>query len=225
MTTIPSRASIINETIGSLLRQTQHFDDFRVYAPPSVTYVRAYRSVTVCYCSKDLGPVMKLGATEDPAVPNNAIIVTVDDDVIYKPDWLKTLIEATNQYPDEALGFSGWNAAWMLEDADNGHFEHAAVGQTCDVLEGFAGAAYRKEWFDPEILSPPDFARFVDDVWISSWLNCLGIKRRVIAPPMVTVGFVPGLHTAPDFVARNRCAAGALFGSRNDNGPPEGAHK
>jgi hypothetical protein len=209
MTTIPSRASVIDETIGSLLQQTHRFDELRIYITHGTIHPRLAGAprVIILPCI-DRGPITKLSAAVDPGVHDSAIIITVDDDINYKRTWLETLMAAFECYPNDACGFSGWDVDWFLA---TGNFKHA--GQTCDVLEGFAGVAYRKSWFGPEILDPPDYARDVDDVWIGAYLHRKGITRRVVGSFMGTVMPNTGLHNAPDFIAKNRFAVRALFGT------------
>src|SRR5580692_4168676 len=164
MTTIPSREGVIGKTLESLLKQTAHFDDLRVYRPPNV--MRRSPQARITYCStKDFGPVTKIRAVCDPEVPNDAIVVTVDDDIIYHPTWLETLLKGVEKHPNDACGFAGWNVHDFIKNKD-GNFKPVVAPATCDVLEGFAGVAYRKHWFTAAVLSPPDFARNVDDVWI-----------------------------------------------------------
>ena len=95
----------------------------------------------------DLGPVTKLSAVADPDLPDDAIIVTCDDDQIYRPEWLATLVDAAERDPGSALGLSGWNVAGFLRDPARGR--HVWMRAPCrDVLEGFAGVAYRKSFFN-----------------------------------------------------------------------------
>ena len=213
MTTIPSRATIIEKTLESLLQQTYRFDELRVYTPPGVHMINRSR-ITICPC-EDHGPVTKISAVCDSAVPDDALVITVDDDIVYDRDWLSTLVDGSERNPEDACGFKGWDITDFLANPASGDFLFMGAPKTCDVLEGFAGVAYRKRWFSTEILQPPDYARYVDDVWISSQLQRRGIVRRLIVEPhrMAISGNNPGLHRAVDFKAQNREAAVALFGS------------
>ena len=178
--------------------------------------------IKVNYMNRDFGPVTKLGllgkngfghTPHTPAelrttpIDDDTLIITVDDDIFYKPTWLATILEATKRWPEDVIGFSGWNVGGFLEGT--GSYQFAGAPSFCDVIEGWAGVAYRKRFFDGiEILqSPPEF-QFVDDVWISSQMMKKGIRRRLIAHPqaMPIDKNAPGLHTRLDFVELNRHA-------------------
>lgn len=157
----------------------------------------------------DRGPVTKLIGVVDVDVPDDAILVTVDDDITYNAAWLSVLLHYAALHPNDAVAMAGWNASVLLT---TGKFERAAG--PCDVIEGFSGVAYRKRFFKPDVLSPPESVRFVDDVWISSYLRKAGIVRRVVpsAEGMIDISrSVPsGIHTRPDFDDLNKKAA-AVF--------------
>ena len=215
MTTVPARNGTLGPTIDSLRRQTRPPDDIRLYHGPGCD---PYNDPTVtCISTRDRGPVTKLSAVADPGVPADAIVVTVDDDITFRPDWLATLLQYTSDYPDDALGMAGWNAAPLITRRI---FERATG--PCDVIEGFAGVAYRKWFFGPEVLDPPASMKFVDDVWISSYLHHAGITRRVVhrAETLVDIkrSVDSGIHTRPDFLELNRQAALTAFVS-----PPRAA--
>lgn len=227
LTTIPSRLqTTLPKTLDSLIAQTIEPYSIELYLPPSCHRPNGWPAeamghygismcrdgVIECYIPRDYGPVTKLGAMQ----PTNAdlpddLIVTVDDDIEYKPTWLETIVKAAEQYPDDAIGFAGWNVGGFL--AGNGSYQWTTPPCFCDVIEGWAGAAYRRKFFEGiNILeSPPEF-QFVDDVWISSVLNKRKIKRRllpgggfILAQPL-DEGSQNGLHTRHDFVELNRHA-------------------
>lgn len=223
LTTTMARREHIRPTLDSLFHQTVKADEVRLYQSwlpdgKDATSSDGYAPTRVV--TADKGPVTKISAVCDEAVPADAIVVTVDDDQVYAPTWLETLLAAGQQYPEEALGWNGWNAADFirygvrLRRPGRGEFLWAKPGETCDVLEGFSGPLYRKAWFDEAVLSPPDLYRWVDDVWISSYLHHRGIGRRVIAPRMcfdLPLGMKGGIHHRKDFKALNARAAVAGF--------------
>lgn len=207
LTTVPLRAMRIGPTIDSLLAQTRRPDEIRLHLGPDCPPV-AYGGVLVRRCH-DYGPLTKLLPAIDYTLPGDALIVTVDDDMIYMPTWLEMLADAAEGDRLEAIGMSGWNTARLIA---GGNYEFVHSAGNADVLEGFAGVAYRRGFFGVDILEAPSEFRRVDDVWISSYLARKGIPRVVIGPPMCTDHMRgPGLHTAPDFVSLNRRAAALGF--------------
>lgn len=221
MTTIPERVGRIEPTIRSILGQVPPPDEVRLYVgfdcPPvaGVTLLRV----------EDRGPVTKLSAVLDPEVSDHAVVVTADDDVEYQQGWLSTLVDAAVATPECAIGYSGWNVSAFLSDAPNASYVWPRTPAMCDVVEGWAGAAYRKRFFDGDATSPPEEFRTVDDVWISGVLRRRGIPRRLVGPRLARSRDVtPGLHKQAGFLERNRAAARALFGAappsqRSDDDP------
>lgn len=209
MTSVPARNGTLGPTITSLRAQTRPPDEIRLYIGPGCAPIADRGSPPViCVSTTDCGPVTKLGAVADKAVRPDAIIVTVDDDITFHKAWLATLLGYTNDFPDDAIGMAGWNAAPLIEF---GIFEMA--NGPCDVIEGFGGVAYRKWFFGPDVLRPPDSMKWVDDVWISSYLQRAGIPRRVVHERMVDISRSQssGIHTRPDFLELNKRAAMAAF--------------
>jgi hypothetical protein len=257
LTTIPTRAGLIGPTITSLFRQSVTPDEVCVYATsgcerlhdqfgsewslemdmtaqaplwkivvtgeslvPDGATLRWFDDVS------DLGPLTKLSAVADPGLSDDTIVITCDDDAIYDPRWLETLVNAVERDPDCAVGLSGWNASAPLGKL-------TAPPVSCDVLEGCAGVAYRKSFFDHTSALPsgsaarsgspdlagdvwdiPESCRWVDDVWISGYLAKRGIGRRLVGHKLHRSAphDDAGLHTRDDFVALNRAAARMMFG-------------
>lgn len=208
MTSIPARNGRLTPTFASLRSQTRLPDEVRLYLGPGCAPV----SDATCVFVEDRGPVTKLMAAVDPAVPVDALIVTVDDDILYEPTWLETLVAAAEASPSAAVGRAGWMVADFLHSEHHGYFIWAQE-DTCDVLEGWAGVAYRKNFFDETIVEPPPEFRLVDDVWISGRLHRSGIERRLVRPVMAVPDpkGLPGLHNRSDFVKLNRKAARLAF--------------
>lgn len=228
LTTIPSRArTTLPKTIESLLAQTVKPYSIELHCSPVVyagkqrpprvvvdgkttdTVLFDGQEVAECWHPKDHGPIMKLMSVVDPSTHADDLIVTVDDDIVYKPTWLATIIEAANKHPNEAIGFSGWNVGGFLAGGDD--FQWSTPPAYVDVLEGWSGAAYRRPFFEGvDILNAPPAFKFVDDVWISSVLHRRGIKRRTIGNPWVLCSPATegddGLHGRHDFKEMNRLA-------------------
>jgi hypothetical protein len=226
MTTLPARSAMLVETLQSIRRQTVKPDGIYIYGvrgavkPPGFDEVAFYAD---CY---DAGPVTKLTAVHHPCLADDDIVITIDDDQIYEPTWLETLVAGARSYPLSAVGFAGWFAEPLLRTRQYHFTKEPCV---CDVLEGWAGVAYRVKFFremeivaglsipsPTHILYPPEECVLVDDVWISGYLKVRGIERRVIRTPMAKESKPghPGLHHRPDFKAYNICAAERFWGKQ-----------
>ncbi len=240
MSTIASRNGTLGPTLESLANQTRQPDEIRIFGgggvdfgdrlweTPGIYDKVAFRLPSIQYkpLAVDRGPISKLSILEERSASDDDLIVTVDDDIIYEPRWLETLVAGAEAHPDCAVGFSGWNAdsfleAWVANNHDGGDYVWAQIPGLCDVLEGWAGIAYRKRFFYIDallgfasVLHPLPMFEKVDDVWISWHLERRGVKRATISHRMSRErdGALPGLHHLPDFVDLNRKAAIVAFG-------------
>ncbi len=239
MTTIPARDGLRGETLDSILAQTRKPDSLCVFGGGHMwtcnefmPYAEKFGMASLLepglsmHLAEDRGPVTKLAVLEESWLRDDDIIITIDDDIIYEPTWLETLVAAAEAHPTEAVGFSGWNTyefirAWKENDPAGGGYVWPNNPGPCDVLEGWAGVAYRKKFFDVDpvtnvatVLHPLPMFRNVDDVWISWHLHRRGVGRRLIgkAPAKERPDNLPGLHNRPDFVDLNRQAAIVAFG-------------
>jgi methyltransferase family protein/glycosyl transferase family 2 len=210
MTTVPSRNGTVGPIVGFLRNQTRAADEIRVYLTPGCERVPGARNIETA----DLGPVTKLSAVADPELTDDAIVVTCDDDQIYRPEWLATLVDAAERDPGSALGLSGWNVAGFLRDPARGRHVWMRAPACCDVLEGFAGVAYRKKFFAPDVFDVPATCRLHDDVWIGGYLAKRGVPRRLIGTRLCNPAATDaaGLHTRKDWPEINRVAVRAAFG-------------
>lgn len=206
LTTHPGRNGTVQPAIDSLRAQTRLPDEIRLYHGPGCADLpTGCTPIEV----RDVGPLTKLSAAVDPALAPDDLIITVDDDVIYHPDCFATLIAAAEAAPDEAVGFAGWNTATLIEGKG---YQFVPPPGACDVLEGFAGVAYRRGFFGSDVLDSPPAFRNVDDVWISGYLAKHDITRRVISRKKCTPrDGGSGLHYDPGFQEANRRAATIAF--------------
>lgn len=230
MTSIPARNGTLVPTLTSLVNQSRMPDQIRLYLiegcerPMSAVYYFDELTFGVStgqavrpqiFWTDDHGPLTKISAALDPGISGDALIVTVDDDIVYDSNWLEVLVDAASKSPDEAIGCSGWNIHNLIR---GGTYDWPKLGETCDVLEGWAGAAYRKRWFETGLFKAPEEFWWVDDVLISSYLEERGVARRVIHVPMAK----PlehkrlAIHKRSDFIEINRRAARIGFPKLNN---------
>jgi hypothetical protein len=215
MTSIPERAHGLPAVLRALWVQRPMPAEIRLYVPedypvPLGLGVRLFHV-------PDLGPLTKLSAVSDTSLPADTLLVTVDDDIYYPPGWLAQLLRAAKLHPKHAVGFSGWNTRRLRR---GGSFDFPSQRPTtCDVLEGWAGAAYRKGFFDAErLFEIPPTLKWVDDVWISAHLEARSVRRLLWAKPLAQAGANPGIHTRKDFLEMNRQAVYAWFPKPNTEG-------
>ena len=227
MTSIPARRGTLGPTLDSLRAQTIKPDSIQLHAVDAALDFdfSGWPELELHHLERDPGPVAKLSALNDRTLDDDDLVVTVDDDQIYEPRWLEMLVAGAKAHPDCAVGMAGWNANNFIEakrrgDPEGGFYNWAHAPGFCDVLEGFAGVAYRKRffWIDSfwnraSVLNPMPIFDRVDDVWIAYYLKNRGVKRALVHTKMCheRPGALSGLHNHPEFVSWNRRAAMFAF--------------
>lgn len=206
LTTVPERNGTIEPTIDSLLAQDPQPDEIVLVLPPGT---EGDRRVGALRIPEDPGPIAKLYTLG--VFPDSIILVTADDDIEYHQGWLATLLRAAAEYPNDAIGLSGYDVNDFF--MRRGKFPSPKKPPcTVDVLEGASGVLYRATMFGQAILNAPPAAAMCDDIWISGYLNKHSIMRRVVGKPLCTDRCTtPGLHKNPQFYERNKEMARQCF--------------
>lgn len=188
LSTVPSRVPYLQQIIDCLFGQTQQVDriyinlpywskrEKRDYPLPSL---RKDERIKVVRC-QDHGPITKLYPVLQEEKDPETLIITVDDDIEYVPERIKTLVDWAKKFPGAAIGGTGFIVGpWW---AFYGTVHRPKVPTPVSVIEGFSGCAYRRGFFSNDLIdytgAPPE-AFYNDDVWISGWLAQRGIPRLV----------------------------------------------
>lgn len=139
----------------------------------------------------DMGPATKLLGVLDFETDPDTRIVTLDDDTIYNPETVATLLNMEPADRAGALGFScetepysEQTQSWNLLDWYNGWWEQPfhSVVDCKGWLHGYQGILYRRWFFDHNVYNMSDMPRgcfYHDDVRIAGYLAQKGIPRRV----------------------------------------------
>lgn len=199
MTTVPSRmeaALFQSLKVLSDLNYEEyelHLNLPKIYAPTKEKYVTPdwvanMRRVKVFEGLEDLGPKTKIIPTllrvEDP----EAIIITVDDDIIYNRDMISYHVKKRQQYPEAALGFSG-----TLKDR---MFFFTKKDIEVDVLDNYKTASYTRSMFQDDFFNHYADQSWNDDIVISAYFRDKNIKKIVLAYDEETY-FVPRVKSFP----------------------------
>ena len=163
-TTIPSRINKIKKTVDSLLNQSLLPDKIYIWLPKKplrdktvikeVPEFLNHDLIEVKFV-EDLGSATKLLPALKEFKGQNCNIVTVDDDVYYPKNWLKTLLAYEKNNPNVVIGYRGR----VLSPSDfNYNKTKLYTSHTIDkpinvdIITGTWGALYKPNFFDDEVL-------------------------------------------------------------------------
>ena len=205
LTSYPARIDTVHLTIESLLNQSMKADKVILWlAPEQFPNKEAdlprqlldlrERGLTIDWYH-DIKSYKKL----IPALKKypDAIIVTADDDNIYRPDWLKKLYESYLKYPEcihchRITKFYRDPAGFQV--VAGGKDYHKAPSYL-NKLVGLGGVLYPPHCFHKDILNEDLIKRLAptnDDqwFWVQAALN--GYKTRVVDNPNIEAHYVTG---------------------------------
>lgn len=196
MTTVPARiAGILPKTLRVLSRTGYeiHLNIPKVCVSTGEKYVvpdtlREIKNVQIFEDVQDFGPKTKIIPTLNRVTDPEAILITVDDDIIYNRDFVAYHINRREQYPDAALGFSGTRHGRLVQ------VPRADV--EVDILDNYKSASYVRSMFNSDFVSKYAETSWNDDIVISAYFRDKGIKKIVLAYDKETF-FVPRLRSFP----------------------------
>jgi hypothetical protein len=190
LTTHSSRIHDVYLTIESLFSQSRKADrivlwlsreEFSEADIPATLLMQMDRGLEVQFCDKDLGPYTKfyysLQANPD------ALLLTVDDDIMYPVDMIDQLYRAYVKQPDRVH----CHRAHLMKTSDNTLLPYKQWDFDTKVDEasvrvfptGVGGVLYFPGCFDPEVFNQQAFlslAPGADDVW----LKAMTLKKGVL---------------------------------------------
>lgn len=198
LSTMPDRIGGLQPTLDSLLNQTRPPDEIVLAVPKfSIRQEREYEiprylleipQVRVLRCEKDWGPATKFIAVvqdELAASRDDTLIMIVDDDRICPRDSIELYLHYHESLPDAALCFRGGpmprSFNWRDCKIEFG-VDLQAPKQTA-VVTGCGSYLIQPRFFDSSLWDysvAPAGAFYMDDVWISGWLERRGVDRYLI---------------------------------------------
>jgi len=209
-TTLPSRYDVLKQSILSLHNQTYKLDAIYLTLPKIAKRLnKEYPPIpddlkelcTVVTVDEDFGPITKIYGGLISEKDDNTIIISCDDDVIFKSNFVEVLLSYHNKYPKTIICGTGAlirRGLWCIsivssvEPFDNikgfSGFNVPKEGRKVDLIFGVAGVMYVRGMFPSnenlfeELFkySTIDDAIFHnDDVLISGYMSKKGIERRV----------------------------------------------
>lgn len=180
-------------TLNSLLEQTTPADRIMLAMPshskrenrpyPDVASLNIPAGIDVVE-TQDLGPATKV--LPALSAERDAIIIVVDDDVIYPPRFIETLIAAHGVHPQKALAYRGVNIDNSRDFVDLEHIFASGISeaQKVDIVFGTWGYLLPPgSFFDgmDAFSAEQDVHKWVDDIWVSGQLAKYGVERLIVA--------------------------------------------
>jgi hypothetical protein len=154
----------------------------------------------VAVVDDDYGPLTKLMAPLLHEDSPTTLIVTVDDDQQYDPRFVETLVTGAARHPKAAVCLCGhvlgkfpsvWgfrssrcDKTWPLKTI------YLAPDTRVDIVSGWCGVLYPRGVFGEDVPHPAmedlrleklKILHKHDDLYISAWLDLLGVEKYVVA--------------------------------------------
>eukprot|EP01060_Flectonema_neradi_P034097 TRINITY_DN5889_c0_g3_i1.p1 TRINITY_DN5889_c0_g3~~TRINITY_DN5889_c0_g3_i1.p1 ORF type:complete len:322 (+),score=21.86 TRINITY_DN5889_c0_g3_i1:46-1011(+) len=188
LTTMPHHLDLLEPTLKSLTEQTYPADVIYLNLPKQRArsgavyyvpeYVKNYDQVKVLRPDRDYGPLTKLMPSLEEENDPDTLIITVDDDKVYHPDTVRTLVYYSKHDKHTAWGDCGWGFQhiWHQMEVIPVYVPwifRGAAGRQVEVLQAVCGNAYRRSMFQnlTALAQPPKPCFTTDDLWISGFLK------------------------------------------------------
>ena len=215
--TIPSRVGHIRPTLRSLELQTHKPDLIQINIPQISTRQNTAYDVdrletiikqelhdckgVVNIVDQDYGPLTKLMGSllaNELDDDHDTLIITIDDDQVYCPDFVERLHDKSMQYPKHVVCLCGVSIgkapfSYGLRFSRQMNYPFCNVyylkpDSPVDFVFGYGGVAYRRSFFSKQVFdSDLEDARATipeihsnDDHYISAWLDRLQVPRIVV---------------------------------------------
>ncbi|MEY2601773.1 MAG: hypothetical protein QOJ36_1092 [Verrucomicrobiota bacterium] len=234
LSTLPDRIANLDPTIQCLISQTRPPDEIVIAVPEFSLrqqtryivpeYLAQYPTVRILRCARDWGPATKfipVVQEELAAGRGDTLIMVLDDDRTYPCDALETYLHYHLQLPDAALCFRGsfmppdfvWHRAKTLLA------DRIREPEKVAVVTGCGSYLIQPRFFDAQLWdysAAPGGAFYMDDIWISGWLDRGKIDKYVV-PASAMMRTVPQqrrtmtLHDVPRGRRQNNDEVIAFF--------------
>ena len=185
LTTIPDRIGKISPTLYSILNQTVRVDEIRInipyYSMKGEKYVIPYgikdlENIKIRRVDKDLGPATKLLPTSKYEKYDTKIIV-IDDDSVYGSCFVENLVKTFKKRKERDV-ITTYGSDINIGSCER-IYNFYRGNKHVHRLFGCGGYILTPDMLPKEIYDysdAPKDAIYVDDNWISGWLNLNGIK-------------------------------------------------
>ena len=204
MTSHPPRINYAHESIETILSQTLKPDKFILWLAesdfpekeknlPETLLLLEKKGLTIKYYKKNLKQYLKLIPTLK--YYPNSIIITVDDDIIYRKDMIEKLYKNYLKYPKDIQAHRITKFEYIKEKfiTIGGGAHYYNNSSFLNKLTGVGGVLYPPNCFYKDILNDNLFMSLAptnDDQWF--WVQAIlnGVRVRVIENPDFELHYV-----------------------------------
>jgi hypothetical protein len=131
---------------------------------------------------EDIGPATKILPTAGLFTDPETIIISVDDDIEYRNNFIETLLTYSKKHPDAVIT----GESFMRIDAPEDAKDKTAV--YAELVEGYSAVLYKKRFLDnipiADFVKYPKFCYMADDFLLSNFLRKQNISIIVADEPV-----------------------------------------
>lgn len=205
LTTYPARISTVNQTIDTLLNQTVQADKVILWLAPEqfpnkeADLPKQLLEQTKCGLTIDWYPDIRSYKKLIPTLQKypDAIIVTADDDVLYKPTWLALLVDSYKKHPCDiqchrATKFVRTARGFATISGGADYYKDASF---LNKPTGVGGILYPPRCFYKDITDIEKIKKLAptnDDQWFWLMAALNNVKIRVVPSPQYELNYIPG---------------------------------
>lgn len=211
LTSYPARVETLYQTLESIFQQTVKPEVIHLWLaesefpgealPASLERLRK-RGVRIDFVAENLRPYKKLyyALQKYPA----SKIITIDDDVIYPPNWFERMLKAHKRHPHDILCYRGHDLRTIepnrLMEYNELKKKHSyGIDSSYELMPtGVSGVLYPPDSLHEEVLNKSLFmtlAPSADDVWFKCCALLNEIKSRRVLAQNVHFKMIEGSQT------------------------------
>jgi hypothetical protein len=211
LTTTSQRLKLCVQTLISLSSQKNKPDKISLWVSqdpylrdqgvspehPLLKEIDEYLPLVEIRWTDNTGPYRKLLPTLHECTEDDLVIM-VDDDVIYGRDWLCSMIDEHNLFPDSVIATRVRNIKRNKIKRETTYTQWPLVknNRSIDhdfVITGAGGVLFKREFFRKSDIMNKDFTEVcptADDLWFSRILEKNGVSVRCLATSLEDVFFI-----------------------------------
>lgn len=146
----------IKSSMNSLLDQTVHPDQIIISTPPGKDikvpeYIKKNKIVTIHKLHEDYGKSSNFISPFLREKDGNTKIILVTDEQVYGPDFIETLVDESENYPDSIIYVSGYNARVFSETK-----KKIDMNNENDIIDISKGVLIKPIFFDSTVIDLED---------------------------------------------------------------------